>query len=114
MSQYTKAVCRAAANSALLACIKEQPAAPSHNAHATHEASSALSLRHETQLVEHLAFISSLKHDPNGVTAVCIEADRDRAGVTIRVAINTGCLSHIVQGFQVIADIMMQASRHGT
>lgn len=65
------------------------------------------------QLVEYFAFISSTKDDPNRVTAVCMEADQDRSGVTFRVAANTDCLSHIEQELQAVANIMMRASKHG-
>ena len=64
------------------------------------------------QLAEHFAFILSTKDDPNRVTAVCVEADQDRVGITLRVAANTDCLPHTEQELQVVADIMMQASKH--
>jgi len=65
------------------------------------------------QLVEYFAFISSTKDDPNGVTAVCMEENQDRAGMTFRVATNTGCLSEIVQQLQAVADTMLRAATHG-
>ena len=81
--------------------------------HPTEDSDSSLTLSREMQLAEHFAFISSTKDDPNRVTAVCVEADQDRAGITLRVAANTDCLSHTEQELQVVADIMMQASKHG-
>lgn len=113
MDEYAQARCRIAENAALLSCLTEQVAAPEENTHATRDTATAFTLRRETQIVDHLAFISSTKDDPNGVTAVCMEIDRDGAGVTFRLAANSGCLSHIVRGFQGIADIMMRAARHG-
>ena len=80
---------------------------------ATRDSNSSLTLSREMQLAEHFAFISSTKDDPNRVTAVCVEADQHRVGITLRVAANTDCLSHTEQELQVVADIMMQASKHG-
>ena len=113
MNEYTQARCRAAENAALLVCLKEQPAIPRENTHAIKDTSNPLSLSYELRLVEDFSFISSTKDDPNGVTAVCMETDRDGAGVTLRIAANTGCLSHVVEELQVVADIMVRASRHG-
>ena len=113
MDEYTQARCCAAKNAALLFCLKEQPDTPRDNEHTTRDSNSSLTLSREMQLAEHFAFISSTKDDPNRVTAVCVEADQDRAGITLRVAANTDCLSHTEQELQVVADIMMQASKHG-
>lgn len=73
----------------------------------------AFSLRREIQLSGDYAFISSMKDDSNRIMAVCTEADGDGAGLTIRVAVNTGCLTDVVQELQEVANIMMRASRHG-
>jgi hypothetical protein len=113
MKEYTKARRRAAENSTLLFCLNEHPAAPREITYAPSTSSSDLSIRREMQLAEDFAFISSMEDDPNGVTAVCIESDHKTAGFTLRVAINTGCPSHIVEQLQVVADIMVRASKHG-
>jgi hypothetical protein len=113
MEEYTQARCRAAENAALLLCLKEQPAIPRDSTQKTNDSNNALSLSREMQLVGYFAYISSTKDDPNGVTAVCVEADQDGAGVTFRVAANTGCLSNVVDELQAVADIMMRASKHG-
>jgi hypothetical protein len=113
MNEYTQARCRAAENAALLLCLKEQPATPRDGTQNTDDSNDALSLSREMQLVGYFAYISSTKDDPNGVTAACVEADQDGAGVTFRVAANNGCLSHIVKELQAVADIMMRASKHG-
>lgn len=113
MDEYTQARCCAAENAALLFCLKEQPDTPRNSVHNTEDGDSSLTLSREMQLAEYFAFISSTKDDPNRVTAVCIEADQDRAGITLRVAANTDCLSHTEQELQVVADIMMGASKHG-
>ena len=113
MNEYTQARCRAAQNAALLLCLKEQPAIPQYGTHNTNDGHNALSLSREMQLVEYFAFISSTKDDPNRVTAVCMEEDQDRAGMTFRVATNTGCLSEVVQQLQAVADTMMRAATRG-
>ncbi|OQN95264.1 hypothetical protein B0A48_18561 [Cryoendolithus antarcticus] len=112
MDEYTQARYRATENAALLACLTEQVAAPAENTYATRDTGNAFPLRREMQIVDHLAFVSSTRDDPNGVTAVCMERDPDGAGVTFRIAVNSGCLLHIAQGFQEIADVMMRAAKH--
>jgi hypothetical protein len=113
MEEYMNARRRAAENATLLFCLNEQPTPPREIQYATDTSSSNLSIRREMQLAEDFAFISSMEDDPNGVTAVCIEANHKAAGMTLRVATNTGCPSHLVQQLQAIADIMVQASKRG-
>lgn len=113
MDEYTQARCHTATNAALLACLKKQPASPQDKTYVTDGGGSALSLCREIQLSGDFAFISSMKDDSNRVSAVCMEVDDDGAGLTFRVAANTGCLSHVVQELQVVAAIMMRASKHG-
>jgi hypothetical protein len=112
MDEYTQARYRAAENAALLFCLKEQPDTPHSSVHTTDDSDNPLTLSREMQLAEHFAFISSTKDDPNRVTAVCVETDQDRAGITLRVAANTDCLSHTKQELRVVADIMMRASKN--
>lgn len=113
MDEYTQARCRAATNAALLVCLKEQPAAPKENTYMPDSTTSDLSLQREVQLLDEFAFISSMKNDPNGVTAVCMEIEPGGAGLILRVAANTGSLAHVAGELQAVADIMMKASRHG-
>jgi hypothetical protein len=114
MDEYTEARRRAAENATLLFCLNEQPNAPHEITYAPSIASSELSIRREMQLAEDFAYISSMKDDPNGVTAVCMEADYNTGGIAFRVATNTGCPSHIIQQLQMVADIMVRASKRGT
>jgi hypothetical protein len=113
MDEYTQARCQAAENAALLVCLREQPSVPHENKQPAYDTHDGLTLRREVQLIEDFAFISSMKDDPNGVTAVCMEIDRDGSGVTFRVAANNGHLSHITQELQKITNLMVRASRHG-
>ena len=64
----------------------------------------------ERQLVDSFAFISASTDDSFPVTAVCIEEDPDKMGMTICLASNTGDLSHVTQGFDDIAGTLEQAS----
>ena len=64
----------------------------------------------ERQLVDSFAFISASTDDSLRVTAVCIEEDPDKMGMTICLASNTGGLSHVTQGFNDIARTLEQAS----
>ena len=113
MNEYTEARRRAAENATLLFCLNEQPNAPHEITYAPSIASSELSIRREMQMAEDFAYISSMKDDPNGVTAVCMEADYNTEGIAFRVATNTGCPSHIIQQLQMVADIMVRASKRG-
>lgn len=113
MDKYTQARCRIATNAALLACLRKHPASPQDKTYVTDGGGGAFSLRREIQLSGDFAFISSTKDDSNRVTAVCTEVDDDGAGLTVRLAANTGCSTNVVQELQAVANIMMRASRHG-
>jgi hypothetical protein len=113
MNEYTEARRRAAENATLLFCLNEQPNAPHEITSAPSISSSELSIRREMQLAADFAYISSMKDDPNGVTAVCMEADYNTGGIAFRVATNTGYPSHIIQQLQMVADIMVRASKRG-
>lgn len=67
----------------------------------------------ERQLVDSFAFISASTDNMLRVMAVCIEEDPDKTGMTIRLASNTGDLSHVAQGFNGIARTLEQASLRG-
>jgi hypothetical protein len=113
MNEYTEARRRAAENATLLFCLNEQPTAPRESPFPPSTASCDLSIRREVQLADDFSYISSMKDDPNGVTAVCMEADYNTGGIAFRVATNTGYPSHIIQQLQMVADIMVRASKRG-
>ncbi|KAL9630552.1 MAG: hypothetical protein Q9204_004664, partial [Flavoplaca sp. TL-2023a] len=106
-------------NITLLYAICEVPNLPKENElHESHDERRRLSLNREKQLVDDLAFISKATDDMYRVTGVCIEEDSDGNGMTVRLASNTGDLSHVTQGFNEIARTLEQASvraksRHG-
>lgn len=112
MEEYTQARCRAAQNAILLACLDELPIPPCETEVVATSECCALTLHREMQLVDDVAFISSMKYDPNRVTAICLEANQNGDGIVFRVASNTGSLERVVKELQGIADIMMQASKH--
>ena len=64
----------------------------------------------ERQLVDSFAFISASTDDMLRVMAVCIEEDSDKQGMTLRLASNTGDLSHVIRGFNGIARSLEQAT----
>ncbi|KAM0724128.1 hypothetical protein Q7P37_000009 [Cladosporium fusiforme] len=99
MEEYTQARSRAAQNAILLACLNEIPIPPAK-------------LRWPPMLADDFAFISSMKYDPNRVTAVCLEANQYGEGIVFRIASNTGNPTHVAEELQAIADIMMQASKY--
>ena len=72
-----------------------------------------LPLERERQLVDSFAFISASTDNMRRVTAVAIEEDHDKTGMTIRLASNTGDLSRVMQGFDGIARTLEQASLRG-
>lgn len=72
-----------------------------------------LSVDKEKQLADDLAFIASSKEGCKQVKAVRVDENHDGNGVTIRVAANTGDLTHTVQELQTIADTMVQAGHRG-
>lgn len=112
MEEYTQARCRAAQNAILLASLDELPIPPCETELVANSECCALTLRRETQLADDFAFISSMKHDPNRVTAICLEANQNGDGIVFRIASNSGSLERVVKELQAIADIMMQTSRH--
>jgi hypothetical protein len=114
MEEYTQARCRAAQNAILLACLDEHPIPPCETEVVANSECYALTLHREMQLADDLASISSMKYDPNRVTAICLEANQNGAGIVFRIASNTGSLECAVKELQAIADIMMQASKHST
>lgn len=109
MEEYTQARCRNAQNATLRACLNEHPIPPCETERPAGGGCNALTLHREMQLADDLTFISSMRYDPNRVTAICIELNQNGEGIFFRVASNTGSSAHISKKLQAIADIMMQA-----
>ncbi|KAL8724139.1 MAG: hypothetical protein Q9166_008112 [cf. Caloplaca sp. 2 TL-2023] len=98
-------------NITLLWALCETPDQPKENEiRGSYDEGRQLSLDRERQLVDSFAFISASTDNMLRVMAICIEEDPDRIGMTIRLASNTGDLSHVTQGFNGIARTLEQAS----
>lgn len=101
-------------NITLLWAICETPEQPKENdPRGRYNDGRQLSPDREKQLVDSLAFISASTDNMLRVMAVCIEEDSDKNGMTIRLASNTGDLSHVIQGLDSIARTLEQASLRG-
>ncbi|KAL8766740.1 MAG: hypothetical protein Q9209_006562 [Squamulea sp. 1 TL-2023] len=98
-------------NITLLWTLCETPDRPrEHKLDGSLDTNRQLSLAREKQLVDSFSFISASTDDMLRVMAVCIEEDADKNGITIRLASNTGDLSHVTQGFNSIAHTLEAAS----
>ena len=98
-------------NITLLWTLCETPASPKENKlGGAQDEGRQLSWDRERQLVDSFAFISASTDDMLRVMAVCIEEDPDKQGLTLRLASNTGDLSHVIRGFDGIARSLEQAT----
>jgi predicted RNA-binding protein YlqC (UPF0109 family) len=72
-----------------------------------------MSLQREKELAESLAYLASWSDDPAHVVAVCTEESSGRDGLTIRLAVNTGSLGKVIEGFQKMAKLLEKTARKG-
>lgn len=72
-----------------------------------------MSLQREKELAESLAYLASWSDDPAHIVAVCTEESPDRSGMTISLAVNSGSLERVVEGFQKMAKILERVARKG-
>lgn len=72
-----------------------------------------MSLQREKELAESLAFLASWSDDPAHIVAVCTEENSGRDGITIRLAVNSGSLERVIEGFQKMARILERIARQG-
>ena len=101
-------------NVTLLWTLNEVPEVPQENVlNCETDETRQLTPEQERQLVDNLAFISAATDNMLRVMAVCIEESADQQGMTIRLASNTGDLTPIVEGFQVIARTIEKAALRG-
>ncbi len=101
-------------NITLLRTLNEFPEVPKENAlNCETDETRQLTPERERQLVDNFAFISASTDDILRVMAVCVEESSDQQGMTIRLASNTGDLTPIVQGFQVMARTLEKAALRG-
>ena len=101
-------------NITLLWTLNEVPELPKENAlKCKTDETRQLIPERERQLVDNFAFISASTDDMLRVIAVCVEESSDQQGMTIRLASNTGDLTPVVEGFQVIARTLEKAALRG-
>lgn len=113
-SQQTK---RLAENVAFLSILNPTPSLPSSNA--TPAAANTtgpvriLSFERERSLASGLAFLSGISNGSNHVTALCVEEQPGKDGITLVLAINKAqppeeenMLKTIQQGLQGIVDLL--------
>jgi hypothetical protein len=72
-----------------------------------------LSVVREREIASNLAFLSATSDDSLKVMAICVKEHRNRKGITIRVASNTGDLSAVTRGFVKLARVLEYTARRG-
>jgi hypothetical protein len=72
-----------------------------------------LSISRENEIASNLAFLPAISDSHNRVMAVCVEEILSGNGNTIRVASNTGDLSVVTRGFEMLGKSLEQAARRG-
>ncbi len=73
----------------------------------------SMTVEQEAEIVGNLSFLSYRRKDPHAVTAICIEEDKDRRGVIVRVAVSGGAIAYVEDELRQICAILEQASRRG-
>lgn len=72
-----------------------------------------MSLQREKELAESLAYLASWSDDPAHIVAVCTEEDSGKESMTISLAVNTGSLEKVIEGFRKMARILERTARKG-
>ena len=89
-----------------LRMLNEVPGMPKENAlHSGIDATRYMSISREKEIASNLAFLSATSNDCLKVMAVCVEEHRNGEGTTIRIALNTGDLSEVTNGFMMLAKV---------
>lgn len=105
---------RLAENITLLWMLDQEPGKPEENptqgrcTAESHEPWRQLTLNRERDLVDHLAFLSAFRDDPDKVIAVCVEEHQGPEGLIIRITMNTDALEPVKQGLARIAALLEQ------
>jgi hypothetical protein len=73
-----------------------------------------LSFKHETCIVQQLAFLSAYSDDPVHTIAVCIEEAGDGSDLTIRFAVNSGEHDVLYAGLNRIATVLREEADDGS
>ncbi|KAE9366049.1 hypothetical protein N431DRAFT_549061 [Stipitochalara longipes BDJ] len=77
------------------------------------ESTYRMRISREKKITSNLAFLAATSDDNINVMAVCVEEHHTKAGITIRVASNSGEISAVVRGFERIAKILEGSARQG-
>lgn len=77
------------------------------------ERSARLALRHETSIVQHLAFICAYSDNPLHVLALCIQEECSQDRLTIKFAANSGQHAKLLVGLRPISNVLENESRGG-
>jgi len=72
-----------------------------------------ISLKREKELAETLAFLAAYTDDPKKVVALCIEEEEHGKAMAIRMAVNSGGLLKLQEGFQTLAEILEKIVKRG-
>jgi hypothetical protein len=98
----------------LLQVLNEVPELPKENNPVPNgDTTHRLSISRENEIASNLAFLSAISDSHKRVMAVCIEESRNGNGITICVASNTGDLSAVTRGFEMLGKSLEQAARRG-
>lgn len=73
----------------------------------------SMTIEQEAEIIGNLSFLSYRRKDPQTVTAICIEEDKDRRGMIVRMAVSGGAIVYVEDGLGQICAILEQASRRG-
>ncbi|KAF2109505.1 hypothetical protein BDV96DRAFT_502727 [Lophiotrema nucula] len=104
---------RLAENIALLQRIGRNPAPPTKNEIKLehNEAGRVLSLQHELEVVESLAYLSTYSDEPRDVMALCVEERPDHGGLIVSYATNSGLCIRLQQGIEKVASVLTQEAK---
>jgi hypothetical protein len=102
-------------NIKLLRILREVPAEQKrHGLPSVYDHGRVLTLEHEIEIADNLAFLSASTGDNDEVTAVCVEENPSGDGLRIRVASNSGSLEEVCSGFTKVATILEKAALRRT
>ena len=89
-----------------LRTLNEVPEMSKENAlHSGIDTTRHMGISREKEIANNLAFLSATSNDCLKAMAVCVEEHRNGEGTTIRIALNTGDLSEVTNGFMMLAKV---------
>jgi hypothetical protein len=110
-----------AETTALLRMLNGEPDPPAENPLPTGNAhfesqrqTRVLTLKHERDLVDNLAFLlSAFGDDPKRVIAVCVEESWGGDSMTVRMAMNAGDMVMVTEGLRKMTRVLEQEAAQG-